>query len=147
MLRTFPSSASACPQPLSVTRLHSKSWVSTVFCCGLQSWPKSIRCIANAMSLRSQRQLRAEVYTERLWQVSIKCNCKPGVWRLADNLVECTEQGCTICQDKPAQGRFMKRSGPHGFSKHCGMSADAIWRSAFKVEAAGETHMWLSMSA
>ena len=41
----------------------------------------------------------------------------------------------------------MSRSGPNGFSKHCGMSADAIWRSAFKVQAAGETYMWLSMSA
>jgi len=84
------------------------------------------------------------VYTECWLQVPIKCNGKPGVWRLADNLVECTDQGCTICQVSPAQDRFMKRSGPHGFSKHSGMSAEAIWRSAFKVEAEGETLMWPS---
>ncbi|DBB04318.1 hypothetical protein WJX77_011912 [Trebouxia sp. C0004] len=74
---------------------------------------------------------------DHLQEVPIKCNGKPGVWRLGDNLVECTDYGCHMCQSRTAQGRCMKRSGPHGFSKHCGMSPEAIWRSAFKVEAAG----------
>ncbi|KAL0027710.1 hypothetical protein WJX79_010789 [Trebouxia sp. C0005] len=74
---------------------------------------------------------------DHLQKVSIKCNGKHGVWHLADNLVECTDHGCTICQGKTAQSRFMKRSGPLGFSKHCGKPPEAIWRSAFKVQAAG----------
>lgn len=72
-----------------------------------------------------------------LLQVPIKCNHKRGIWYLGDNSVECTDTGCITCLDKPKEKRTMTRCGAGGFGKHSGLSAESIWKSAFKVDVAG----------
>lgn len=72
-----------------------------------------------------------------LLQVSIKCNHKRGIWYLWDNSVECTDTGCITCLDKSQEERTMTRCGAGGFGKHSGLSAESIWKSAFKVDVAG----------
>lgn len=72
-----------------------------------------------------------------LQEVPIMCNRKQGVWYLADNKVECSDTGCTTCLGRPLADRFMSRCGPNGFCRHTGMTAESIWRSAFKVDLPG----------
>ena len=73
-------------------------------------------------------------------QIPILCNSTHGTWHVTLNKVECREDNCLICGDRPTAHRFMARSGLHGFTKHAGLSVQPYWKNVFKVDLPGMIH-------